>query len=158
MTLQFLKTDAKNEDFIKLVALLDTDLATRDGADHSFYHQFNGIDRLEYCLVAYYNHRAVGCGALKTFDPTTLEVKRMYVLPDFRGKGIATKVLTALEVWTKALGFHHCLLETGKRQPEAIALYQKNGYVIVPNYPPYEGVQNSLCFRKTVHGQTNKNS
>ena len=80
----------------------------------------------------------------------TMEIKRMYVVPESRGKGLATKVVRALELWTVELGHKVCILETGKRQPEAIALYKKNGYQIIPNYGQYEGIENSICFQKIV--------
>ena len=79
-----------------------------------------------------------------------MEVKRMYTLPDFRGKGIATIVLQELEKWAKELRMEKCMLETGKRQPEAIALYTKNGYRLIPNYGQYAGVENSVCFEKLL--------
>jgi len=74
----------------------------------------------------------------------------MYTLPEFRGKGIATKVLIELEKWTKELGYEKCILETGKKQPEAIALYKKNGYELIPNFGQYAGVDNSICFKKEM--------
>ncbi len=150
----FYRTDSKNEDFISLVALLDKDLAQRDGDDHAFYHQFNGIDLLDHCIVVYLDEKPIACGAIKSFDETAMEIKRMYVRPNLRGKGIATKMLTALEVWARELGYRYCVLETGKRQPEAIALYKKNNYQIIPNYAPYEGVENSVCFRKDMPPQS----
>ncbi len=144
------RTNSQNPDFIALVALLDADLAQRDGADHAFYNQFNSIQDLRYALVAYDKEIAVGCGVIKPFDPTTVEVKRMYVLPDQRGKQIATHILNDLEIWASALNYKRCILETGKRQPEAIALYQKNGYTIIPNYGQYQGIENSVCFEKII--------
>ena len=148
--LKILRTNSDNHDFIELVKLLDIDLATRDGNDHSFYAQFNKIDKLKFVVVAYENEQPVGCGAIKEYDSTTMEVKRMYVPPEQRGKGIAMTVLSALEQWASELSYIKCLLETGKRQPEAIALYKKNGYVVIPNYGQYTGVENSLCFEKVL--------
>lgn len=145
-----LRTDSSNPHFKALVALLDADLAERDGDDNAFYAQFNGIDTLAHCVVYFENNIPLGCGAIKPFDAHNVEVKRMFVQPNTRGKGIATLVLTALEVWAKELGYTHCVLETGKRQPEAIALYKKNRYYIIHNYPPYEGIDNSVCFRKKI--------
>ena len=144
------RTDSNNQDFIDLVALLDTDLAERDGADHAFYHQFNSITALKNTLVLYSNKIPVGCGAIKIFDSTRMEVKRMYVLPSYRGKGYASRILTALEHWAKELGASHCVLETGKRQPEAIQLYKKNGYIKRENYGQYQGISNSICFEKAI--------
>ncbi len=144
------RTTSQNPDFVALVAALDQDLAERDGGEHSFYHQFNSIDTLQHTMVAYSDGKPVGCGAIKEFDSNTMEVKRMYVMPECRGKGVASQLLTELEQWATELGKKNCVLETGKRQPEAIALYTKNGYEIIPNYGQYEGVENSVCFRKRL--------
>ncbi len=144
------RTTSKQQDFIDLVTALDRDLGQRDGEEHEFYNQFNSISGLRYALVAYQGAKPVGCGAIKEFDPTSMEVKRMYVLPETRGQGIASQILRELEKWAKQLDYKSCVLETGKRQPEAIALYTKNGYKFTPNYGQYQGVENSICFRKSL--------
>jgi putative acetyltransferase len=144
------RTDSNNQDFIGLVQHLDADLAERDGKDHSFYDPFNKIDKIKYVIVAYENNKPVGCGAMKEYDPKTMEIKRMYVSPESRGKGIATRVLTELERWAGELSYEKCILETGKKQPEAIELYKKNGYKSIPNYGQYNGIENSLCFGKVI--------
>jgi len=144
------RTDSDDPDFKALVKLLDADLAERDGADHVFYSQFNKIDKIRHAVVCYENDRPIGCGAIKAFNDEAMEVKRMYVSPDGRNKGIATRVLTALETWAHELGYAQCVLETGKRQPEAIALYEKNGYQRTENYGQYVGVENSVCFAKVL--------
>lgn len=145
-----LRTAASHADFQSLVALLDADLAERDGDEHDFYHQFNSIDSLKHCMLLYDKNTAVGCGAIKAFDPVSMEVKRMYVPPQERGKGIASRLLIGLETWAKELGYSRCVLETGIRQPEAIALYEKHGYQRIPNYGQYIGVANSVCFEKKL--------
>lgn len=145
-----LRTDSKHIDFITLVQKLDQELAQRDGDDHAFYDQFNKIDLIRHALVVYDQDIPVACGAIKEFAPGMMEIKRMYTLPDYRGKGIATKILTALEKWALELSYEKCILETGKKQPEAIALYKKNGYKTIPNYGQYAGVDNSVCFEKTL--------
>jgi GNAT superfamily N-acetyltransferase len=147
---RIVRTDSGNSDFVELVKLLDADLAVRDGAEHLFYAQFNKIDRLNHVVVAYENDVPIGCGALKEYEPNTMEVKRMYVAPASRGQGIATAVLTALENWAAELSYRKCVLETGKKQPEAIALYRRQGYQIVPNYGQYKDVENSVCFEKEL--------
>lgn len=146
----FLRTNSENLDFKALVALLDSDLAERDGEENAFYAQFNGIVLLKHTVVYYLENKAAGCGAFKKVNSTTVEIKRIYVAPTHRGKGIASKVLNELENWASELNFNTCLLETGLRQPEAIGLYKKNGYQVIPNYVPYEGVENSVCFRKQI--------
>ena len=144
------RTDSANDDFIGLVKHLDKDLAARDGADHSFYSQFNKVDMIRHAIVLYDHDKPVGCGAMKEFQHDIMEIKRMYTLPECRGKGIATTILTELEKWAVELSYKKCVLETGKRQPEAIELYKKNGYTVTPNYGQYIGIENSVCFEKIL--------
>ena len=138
--IKIVRTSSDNPDFKKLVNLLDAELAERDGADHPFYAQYNKIDKIKFAVVAYENGKPVSCGAIKEYSNDTMEIKRMYTLPESRGRGIAAKVLSDLENWTKELSFERCILETGKKQPEAIALYKKNGYKLIPNYGQYAEV------------------
>ena len=147
---ELIRTDSDHPDFITLVKLLDADLAERDGEEHGFYAQFNKIDKIRQVVVAYENGEPVSCGAIKASLPGAMEVKRMYTLPANRGKGLATKVLTELEAWAAESGYSKTVLETGKKQPEAIAVYQKTGYRQIPNYGQYEGVENSVCFEKLL--------
>jgi GNAT superfamily N-acetyltransferase len=148
--IRVIRTDSDNQDFIDLVEHLDADLAERDGSDHPFYAQFNKINKIKYVVVAYENSRPVGCGAIKEYAPNTMEIKRMYTLPENRGMGIATKVLTELEIWAAELSYEKCILETGKKQPEAIGLYKKSGYKLIPNYGQYAEIGNSVCFEKNI--------
>ena len=145
-----LRTNSSNDDFKALVAALDAELAERDGEDHAFYDQFNQIDMIKYALVLYDEKIAVACGAIKKVEENAMEVKRMYTLPDYRGRGLASRLLFELENWSREMGYAKCVLETGKRQPEAIALYKKNGYLVIPNYGQYREVENSVCFEKVL--------
>lgn len=144
------RTDAFDPDFVKLVSLLDQELAERDGDEHSFYQQFNHIDRLGHVVLIKDYGRAIGCGAIKDLDGKAMEVKRMFVLAAQRGRGVAGSVLAELEKWALELGYTSCRLETGKRQPEAIALYKRQGYQRIPNYGQYAEVENSICFEKIL--------
>lgn len=146
-----LRTSTNNPDFIELVKLLDAELAERDGDDHAFYDQYNKISKLDYVVVLYQDDDPVSCGAIKEFDSLSVEVKRMFTLPECRGQGMAKIVLADLEKWAKELSYSKCVLETGKRQPEAIALYEKNGYNKIPNYGQYIGIENSVCFEKQLN-------
>jgi len=142
------RTNSDNSDFRKLVVLLDHDLQIRDGDERLFYAQFNKVDKIRHVVVAFENEKAVGCGAFKEYEAGAAEIKRMYVREAERGKGIAGKILAELENWAKELNFSECVLETGLKQPEAIRLYQKNGYQTIPNYGQYAGVENSVCMKK----------
>ena len=144
------RTNSDHKDFQKLVEELDKDLVFRDGEDHSFYAQFNKINTIKYVVIAYDFDKPVGCGAIKEYSDNTMEVKRMFVPLEKRGQGIASLVLRELELWTKELNFKNCILETGKKQPEAIKFYTKNNYQIIPNYGQYIDDENSVCFKKVI--------
>lgn len=148
--INLLRTDSTHPDFVALVRELDADLAERDGTEHAFYAQYNAIQALQHVVVAYLDTVPVGCGAFKPFEAGKVEIKRMYTVPSNRKHGIAAQVLGALEAWAIELGVQACVLETGKKQPEAIGLYSKSGYVLVPNYGQYVGVENSVCFEKVL--------
>jgi putative acetyltransferase len=148
--IKLMRTSSENADFEILVKFLDAELAIADGEEHLFYSQFNKLDKIRYVVVAFENEKAMGCGALKEYDSNTMEIKRMYVLSSVRRRGIAKGILTELEKWAFELSFGKCILETGKKQPEAIGLYKKNGYTLIPNYGQYEGIENSLCFEKLL--------
>jgi len=148
--LRYLRTDAANADFRQLVTALDADLNTRNGESQAFFTQFNALDAIKHVIVAYDNELPVGCGAIKEYTPGTMEIKRMFVHPTQRGKGIASSILQELETWAKDLGYTKCILETGQKQFEAVALYHKNGYLMTPNYGPYVNVADSICFEKQL--------
>lgn len=148
--LRLVRTDSGHSDFRSLVVLLDAELRKRDGEDHAFFAQFNKIDDIRRVVVAYDDDHAIGCGAIKPYDESAMEVKRMFVLPEQRGKRVAVKVLEELERWTVDDGYNACILETGEQQPEAIALYRRCGYLKIPNYGQYAGVVSSVCFRKQL--------
>ncbi len=148
--INLVRTNSDNVDFQKLVIDLDKDLRIRDGEDHAFFAQFNKIDAIKHVVVAYKNGEPVGCGAIKQYDENTMEVKRMFVPESFRSQGIASMVLLELEKWAKELNYTKCILETGEKQPEAIHLYHKNNYKIIPNYGQYADVESSVCFEKSL--------
>lgn len=145
------RTDSGNPDFIGLVKLLDAELAELDGSEHAFYAQLNKTDKIKHVIVAYENDNPIGCGAIREYSPAVTEIKRMYTLPETRSRGIATKILAELEKWALELSYQKCILETGWRQPDAIRLYEKNGYKRIPNYGKYVVMENSVCFEKEIH-------
>ena len=148
--MKVIRTNSENKDFINLVKELDAYLKITDGDEHAFYNQYNNIDMLKNVVVIYVDEVAVGCGAIKKFDNFSMEVKRMFVSVDKRGKGIAQKVLQELEIWAKELGYKSCVLETGKRQIEAVKFYHKCSYKVIPNYGQYITMENSVCFKKEL--------
>ncbi|MNK90402.1 ribosomal-protein-L7/L12-serine acetyltransferase [compost metagenome] len=144
------RTNSQNTDFSKLIVELDANLASRNGAMQEYFNQFNKVDTIKHVIIAYVNDIAVGCGAIKQFDDKSVEVKRMFVLEEFRGRGISRKILNELENWAKELGYASTVLETSNVQIEAVGLYSKSGYAITENYGQYAGIETSICFRKEL--------
>ncbi|SMC37197.1 GNAT family N-acetyltransferase [Moheibacter sediminis] len=144
------RTNSENKDFQKLVSELDAYLAIRNGDENDFFVQFNQIDLLKHVVLIYQNEIPVGCGAIKEYYSNVMEIKRMFVPQEFRGRGIAQLVLKELENWAKELGFEKCILETGEDMKDAVGLYQKSNYKIIPNYGQYKDVETSICFEKIL--------
>lgn len=145
------RTDSGDAGFKTLVVLLDQDLAIRDGDEHDFYNQFNKIVNINHIVVCYDEEKPIACGAFKEYETGVAEIKRMFVLPQYRGHRLGAKVLHELELWALEKGYETCILETGKKQPEAIALYSRCGYSITKNYGQYENVENSVCMKKEIN-------
>lgn len=144
------RTDSGDPDFQKLVADLDGYLAVMDGDEHACYAQYNGLDSIRNTVVVYENDEPVGCGAFKPYKDVTVEIKRMFVRPDFRGRKLGQLILNELERWANELGYAYSILETGRRQVAAVKLYQNSGYEVIPNYDQYAGLEDSVCMRKPL--------
>lgn len=145
---EIIRTNPSHPSFIELVAALNQELAEVDGPDHAFYSKYNSLDDIKQVVMVYLQGMYVACGAIKCYEAGVMEVKRMYTRPAYRGQGFASTVLNELEYWAVELSAHRLILETGLRQPEAIALYKRNNYGVIANYGQYQGVANSVCFEK----------
>ena len=148
--MKLVKTTGVDSNFQQLVSELDRELKIRDGEDHAFYAQFNASLHLQHVMLLYVDEKPVACGAFKKLSDNEAELKRMFALANYRGKGYASTLLLALENWAASLDYKKMLLETGINQPEAVALYKKAGYIVVNNYGPYIGITNSICMEKQL--------
>lgn len=148
--IELLRTTSENADFRRMVNALDEDLVLRNGETQKLYHQYNKIDHINHAVVVYAGNQPIGCGCFKRFDDVTVEVKRMFILPEMRGKQLAGQLLQQLETWAIEEGFTTAILETGVRQVEAIRLYTRSGYHLTENYGQYIGMEDSICYRKVL--------
>ena len=143
-------TPAASADATLLIAALDADLNARYPGE-----AVNGIDETAFetdggtFVVGYLNGVPVACGALRPFEDA-IEVKRMFVTADQRGRGLARQMLTFLEDIARKRGFTRAILETGSGQPEAIALYEATGWQRIANFGKYVGNEWSVCFGKPL--------
>ncbi len=146
--LSYRKAAFDHPDFRLLIEELDKEFWVRYPDTQQNFDPFNKVDQTCRVVLVYDQETAVGCGCFRSKPNQTVEVKRMYVRPNWRNRGIAKKVLLELELQAIQEGFNRSILETGVKQPEAIQAYLKSGYQIIPNFPPYETVKESICMEK----------
>jgi GNAT superfamily N-acetyltransferase len=128
-----------------------TDLYPEPGANHFQLGVEEVADGRGSFLVIYRGGVAVGCGALRLLDADTAELKRMYVSPEARGKGLGRRLVAALEAEARALGVRRLVLETGVRQAAALALYRATGFQPIPLFGEYRlSPETSICLGKEV--------
>ena len=144
------RTNSNDQDFKSLIVLLDNDLHKINGELMLIYSQHNIIDPIETVVIAYMDDAPVGCGCFKKFAIDTVEIKRMFVIENQRGKGIASAILTELELWAAEIGYTQTILETGKRHHEALGLYKRFGYAVIEKYEPYVDIEESICMGKKL--------
>ena len=144
------RTTSDSSQFKILTEKLDHELKLIYGSSQDEFDQYNIMNGLDTVVIAYINETPVGCGCFKKFDTSSAELKRMFVDTNYRGQGIGSAVLTELENWAKEIKYSSMVLETGTVQQDAIKLYQKHGYQIIPNFDPYIGNELSICFEKSL--------
>lgn len=144
------RTDSHSSDFKNLVRSLDATLAHHNGDNDDFFAQFNKIDTIKNCIIAYIDEVPAACGAFKELSEDTVEIKRMFTNPEFRKRGLGSSIVGELENWAKELGYKKAVLETSKDLTNAISVYEKSGFQRIPNYGQYVGVDSSVCFEKRL--------
>lgn len=133
---------------VPLIAGLRAELDARYPDEIEFDHPL--VKRQARFLLATASGVPVACCAVQPLDGGECELKRMYVVPAMRGKGIAGRLMARVDELAAALGASRVKLETGVRQPEAIRVYERAGYRPIPNYPPYHLWDLSRCYAKAV--------
>jgi GNAT superfamily N-acetyltransferase len=138
----------------KLIAALNEEVQARYSEPLDPFYFSLDTDEVESgrgaFALAWVEQRAVGCGAARLIDDHTVELKRMFVIPEFRRQGIARAVLRFLESEALALGASRVVLETVTRPPDAVALYRGAGYQEIPRFGPYVDSAISYCMGKTL--------
>ena len=150
MSIEVLRTDSGNSDFIRLIRLLDADLVERYGVLQKQFDAHNSVEHIRDVVVVYRDGVPVACGAFKEYDSSAIELKRIFVKKEYRNQGLARLLVTALEATAREKGYRRAMLETGNRQPEAVGLYTALGYEKTLNYGPYIGNSYSICMKKEL--------
>jgi GNAT superfamily N-acetyltransferase len=152
-SLELRRADLMSPVAAELIARLNDELSTlypEEGACHFRLDPHEVADGRGAFLVAYLDGQAVGCGAIRVLGPGEAEIKRMFVVPKFRRRGVAWAILQALETEAIQLGTRRLLLETGVRQPEAHTLYERAGFHLIPSYGEYVASRLSFCMAKDL--------
>jgi len=150
------RTNSNDQGFQLLVSHLDHELWNELKEDQSTYDQYNKVPDLSTVVLIYSNERPVACGCFKKYNDNTVEIKRMFVEKEQRGKGISKMILDELEKWAKESGFSFTILETSIRFKVARTLYANAGYHVIDNYDQYVRLEESVCMKKelrVVNGQ-----
>lgn len=151
MTFSVQRTTGSDARLGPLIGELDADLRSRYGEIQAQYVPFNHVkDETPFVVALDEPGTPIACGSFRPYDASAIEIKRMFVAPAARRRGVAAAVLSELEAWAREQGFTTVLLETGHRQTEAIALYERCGYAHTPLFPPYVGMPASVCMRKSL--------
>ena len=150
--MNFKRTNGKDKDFIENCRLLDMDLDRRVGKKikRDKYKKYNQLDEIQEAIVVYEDNRAVGGGAIRRYDDENIELKRVFVHPEYQGRGIGSKLVSLLIEWAMELGYKRIILETGELLAESCAVYKKLGFEVIPNYGPYVDMPESLCMAKDI--------
>ena len=136
-----------------LIEALNAELSgtyPEEGACHFRLDAHEVADGQGAFLIAFRSGNPVGCGAIRRIDAQTGEIKRMYVVPQERGRGLGRAILNALEAEAQCLGVSRLVLETGVRQSEAQALYQRAGFSRIAPFGEYVGSPLSVCLAKNL--------
>jgi len=144
------RTSTSDPDFTYLISLLDNELWVELHEDQSTYEQYNKVPGIFTAIIVYDKQRPIACGCFKEYNAVTVEIKRMFVEKNYRGTGLAKLVLKELENWAMEKEFQYAILETSIHFTVAKNLYQKAGYIIIPNYDQYEGLEESVCMKKKL--------
>jgi GNAT superfamily N-acetyltransferase len=143
------KSSIDDTSFEQLVAQLEMETKGLYGREQEIFRRHNILDNSSRVILVYFRSVAVGCGAYRNFHSEhTIEIKRIFVSPPFRGMGVSKKILHALETWAREENYLVSVLETGVKQLPAIGTYLKAGYEIIDNFEPYHNSSYSVCMRK----------
>ena len=142
------KTNSNNAGFQQLIRQLDNELWKELNEDQSKYDQYNKVPDLKTVIVVYEDERPVAIGCFKKYNDEIVEIKRMFVEKEYRGKGISKLVLKELENWAIESGFQKAILETSVHFTTACNLYTNAGYTKIENYDQYKGIEESVCMKK----------
>lgn len=145
-------TDGNDKDFLHFYEITEdyyTKMAGGLSKRQSFI-PYNLSSLIPDVLIAYEDGTAVACAGLKKYSDEDVEIKRVWIEPEHRGRRIATSMMEKLEEKAFRCGYKRMILQTRPVMEDAVALYEKLGYVFIDNYPPYDKLEGAICLAKVI--------
>ena len=145
--LEFIWTDGNNEEFHQFYLETEDYYSSIVGGkkNREGFIPYNLSESISDVLLAYMDGVAVGCAGLKKYNDSDVEIKRVWVEPDYRGRHIATELMDRIEDKAREMGFKRAVLQTRPIMEDAVGLYEKRGYELISNYPPYDKLEGAIC-------------
>ena len=145
--LEFIWTDGNNEEFHRFYLETEDYYSSIVGGkkNRKGFIPYNLSESISDVLLAYMDGVAVGCAGLKKYNDSDVEIKRVWVEPDYRGRHIATELMDRIEDKAREMGFKRAVLQTRPIMEDAVGLYEKRGYELIGNYPPYDKLEGAIC-------------
>lgn len=145
--LEFIWTDGNNEEFHQFYLETEDYYSSIVGGkkNREGFIPYNLSESISDVLLAYMDGVAVGCAGLKKYNDSDVEIKRVWVEPDYRGRHIATELMDRMEDKAREMGFKRAVLQTRPIMEDAVGLYEKRGYELIGNYPPYDKLEGAIC-------------
>lgn len=145
--LEFIWTDGNNEEFHQFYLETEDYYSSIVGGkkNREGFIPYNLSESISDVLLAYMDGVAVGCAGLKKYNDSDVEIKRVWVEPDYRGRHIATELMDRIEDKAREMGFKRAVLQTRPIMEDAVGLYEKRGYELIGNYPPYDKFEGAIC-------------
>ncbi|MCR5049435.1 MAG: GNAT family N-acetyltransferase [Saccharofermentans sp.] len=152
MKIDYRWTDGNDEDFRKFYLKTEEFYSSIVGGlkNREAFVPYNLSESISDVLIASVDGVAVGCAGLKAYSDSDVEIKRVWVDPEFRGNHISSAMMDALEQRAAELGFGRAILQTRPQMEAAVHLYTKRGYELIDNYPPYDKLEGAICFAKRL--------
>lgn len=150
--IEYIWTDGNNKDFLRFYEETEAFYSSIVGGrkNREGFVAYNISQSISDVLIAYEDGTAVACASLKGYSDTDVEIKRVWVEPECRGKKISLELTARLEEKAKAMGYKRMILQTRSQMTEAVGLYTKLGYSLIDNYPPYDKLEGAVCYAKEI--------
>lgn len=154
MEINIVEVKVEDRDFIFLCTFLDYDLShqaeSESTEERNLYSSYNIPYENQKVYIAYDADFPVGCASFKKYEENSAEIKRVFVRKEYRSKQIAYRLMDRIKAEAKNQGIQKLLLETDTNFEQAIKFYEKYGFIRVEQFPPYVGMESSVCMEMII--------